>query len=192
MNYIVLDMEWNYPLTRKKKVRDPFFLRGEIIQIGAVKLDAQLEVCDSFEAMIRPEFYPYINRKVQKLTLITQSDVEQGISFEKAIYQFKQWCGPGDIILTWGCEDIQMLIDNLDFRDMDFDWIPEDFDAQWMFDDQVTLENRRYSLDYARFKFDVKGRNAHNALNDAYNTAEVLQHLNVAEWIEEERAYVSA
>ena len=62
-------------LTRKKQVRDPFFLRGEIIQIGAVKLDAQLEVCDSFEAMIRPEFYPYINRKVQKLTLITQSDV---------------------------------------------------------------------------------------------------------------------
>lgn len=48
MNYIVLDMEWNYPLTRKKQVRDPFFLRGEIIQIGAVKLDAQLEVCDSF------------------------------------------------------------------------------------------------------------------------------------------------
>lgn len=144
------------------------------------------------EAMIRPEFYPYIKQKSTETDAHNAVGCGIGYFFVKAIYQFKQWCGPDDIILTWGCEDIQMLVDNLDFRDMDFDWIPEDFDAQWMFDDQVTLENRRYSLDYARFKFDVKGRNAHNALNDAYNTAEVLQHLNVAEWIKEERAYVSA
>ena len=38
MNYIVLDMEWNQPYSKYKKHIGSMALRGEIIQIGAVKL----------------------------------------------------------------------------------------------------------------------------------------------------------
>ena len=39
MNYIVLDMEWNQANSYAEMVKDPIMLTGEIVQIGAVKLD---------------------------------------------------------------------------------------------------------------------------------------------------------
>ena len=48
MEYIVLDMEWNQALNFSEMVKDPVFLTGEIIQIGAIKLNQTLEVVDSF------------------------------------------------------------------------------------------------------------------------------------------------
>ena len=38
MEYIVVDMEWNQALTFSEIVKDPVFLTGEIIQIGAIKV----------------------------------------------------------------------------------------------------------------------------------------------------------
>ena len=42
MNYVAVDFEWNQPLegTERVKFGDDEFLCGEIIQIGAVMLDA--------------------------------------------------------------------------------------------------------------------------------------------------------
>ena len=42
-----MDMEWNQALTFSEMVKDPVFLTGEIIQIGAIKLNQTLEVVDS-------------------------------------------------------------------------------------------------------------------------------------------------
>ena len=39
VNYIVLDLEWNQPLSPQRRIRDTFNLSGEIIQFGAVKID---------------------------------------------------------------------------------------------------------------------------------------------------------
>ena len=57
MNYIVLDMEWNQPWPGSppaKKVL-PVPIRGEIIQIGAVRLTADQPVADEFQVMVRPK-----------------------------------------------------------------------------------------------------------------------------------------
>jgi len=43
MNYIVLDMEWNQPYSKAKKHPRGVELRGDIIQIGAVKLNRRLK-----------------------------------------------------------------------------------------------------------------------------------------------------
>lgn len=184
-----MDMEWNRAKSKNKMITSPIKLSGEIIQIGAVKLDDNLQIVDTFNEIIKPVFYKTMNKEVEKVTFITDRDIESGKSFQSAVHSFKDWCGTNDIILTWGHHDIKTLVDNLTIHGLETDWIPENYDAQWMFDDQITMEGRRYSLDYARYIFNVKGRNAHNALNDAANTAEVIQHLNVAEWIAEERKY---
>jgi len=54
VEYIVMDMEWNQALTYSEMVKDPVFLTGEIIQIGAIKLNQALEVVDSFNERIAP------------------------------------------------------------------------------------------------------------------------------------------
>ena len=43
---IVLDLEWNQPFSMRSMITTPVRLHGEIIQIGAVKLNEQLEIVD--------------------------------------------------------------------------------------------------------------------------------------------------
>lgn len=88
MKYIVLDLEWNSPEHRNRLVKEPIVLHGEIIQIGAVMLNEQMEEIGSFEAKIRPEFYKRINRKIEELTGITDKDLENALLFTDAINNF--------------------------------------------------------------------------------------------------------
>ena len=102
MKYIVFDLEWNSSEHRNRLVKEPIVLHGEIIQIGAVMLNEQMEEIGSFEAKIRPEFYKRINRKIEELTGITDKDLENALLFTDAINNFKNWCGDDSILLTWG------------------------------------------------------------------------------------------
>lgn len=189
MKYIVLDLKWNIPEHRNRLVKEPIVLHGEIIQIGAVMLNEELEETGSFEAKIRPEFYKKVNRKIEELTGIIDKDLENGLPFTEAINNFRNWCGDDSILLTWGPCDVQMLEDNLIMHDMDYSWIPEDFDAQLMFDFQETMEDRNYSLDYAVYYFGIRGIKAHDALNDARDTAAVIRKLDLDDFIREEREW---
>lgn len=189
MNYIVLDMEWNRPEHSVRLVKNPIVLHGEIIQIGAVMLNEQMEEIKSFEVKIHPKFYTKMNKKIAELTSISDKDLENGVPFAGAIEQFRKWCGTDSILLTWGPCDIEMLEENLIMHELDCGWIPENFDAQLMFDYQETMENRDYSLDYAVYYFGIRGIKAHDALNDARDTAEVIRRLDLNEFIREEREW---
>ena len=65
---IVLDLEWNQPFSMRSMITTPVRLHGEIIQIGAVKLNEQLEIVDTFKVMVKPKYYPYMHRKISRLT----------------------------------------------------------------------------------------------------------------------------
>ena len=106
MQYIILDLEWNQPLSKQQMVRTPFKLRGEIIQIGAVKVDENMQTIDTFNIMIKPKHYCTMHKKIQELTDITDAHLESGVQFEDAICKFRAWCGDEFEFLTWGPEDI--------------------------------------------------------------------------------------
>ena len=57
MEFIVYDLEWNQPERPDKMIKDPIVLRGEIIQIGAVKLDKDLTRLDTFKILVHPVYY---------------------------------------------------------------------------------------------------------------------------------------
>ena len=63
MQFIVLDLEWNQALSGKPYKRDDLTLAGEIIQIGAVKLDDSMRVVDSLRIYVAPKYY----KKMQKI-----------------------------------------------------------------------------------------------------------------------------
>lgn len=52
VEYIVMDMEWNQALTFSEMVKDPVFLAGEIIQIGAINDDPETGVKAGTEGTI--------------------------------------------------------------------------------------------------------------------------------------------
>ena len=185
MNYIVLDLEWNQPTNSKSMVRSPFPLYGEIIQIGAVKLDENYHILDTFKIMIRPIHYRTMNEKVAKLTKITNDDLQCGFPFQTAMKYFRQWCGKNFAFFTWGPDDIGMLRDNLDIYAMNTAWIPDTYNLQVIFDDQITKEKRQVSLSYAMEKIGEPALEAHDALHDAQNTVCVCLHLDMVKGLAE-------
>ena len=184
MNYIILDMEWNQPLYSKMTVTEPIVLHGEIVQIGAVKLDSQFNAIDNFNILIAPKYYKKMHRKVQSLTHITTEELQHGLSFPQAFERFVQWCGKECAILTWGPDDIPVLRDNLIIHSMDTEQLPEWYNIQVIFDAQITKEHKQTALGKALEILGETGEDAHNALNDARNTAIVCRHLDMADGIE--------
>lgn len=179
MHYIVLDLEWNQALSREQFVTEPVKLRGEIVQIGAVKLDESFKTVDVFKIMISPRHYKIMNYKVRELTGIRTSDLRRGHTFPTAFSLFTKWCGEECTLLTWGCDDIPMLKDNMTLHGIDTESLPPHYDVQPIFDSQITKEKRQHSLTAAMELLGEPPFEAHDALNDALSTAVVCRHLDM-------------
>ncbi|MBQ3191973.1 MAG: exonuclease domain-containing protein [Oscillospiraceae bacterium] len=183
MNYIVLDMEWNQPWPGSPSAKKvlPVQIRGEIIQIGAVRLTEDQEVADEFQIMIKPKFYRHLNRRVSKLTGIKESRLrEEGVPFPEAIEQFKAWCGEDIIFLTWGFDDIGILRENLQLFEMNADFTEKWYNAQMIFNAQTDGSTSQKALKTAMEMFEIEAtRPAHDALGDAYHTALICARLDL-------------
>ena len=70
MTYIILDLEWNQPISYQsrtyREVGDKLIF--EMIQIGAVKLDADLNPADSISIPIAPTHYLRIHPRIRRMT----------------------------------------------------------------------------------------------------------------------------
>jgi len=183
MNYIVLDMEWNQPWPGSPSARKvlPVQIRGEIIQIGAVRVTEDQQVADEFQVMIRPKYYRHLNRRVSKLTGIKEARLkEEGIPFPEAMEKFRAWCGEDIVFLTWGFDDIGILRENLRLFGMEENWTEKWYNAQMMFNAQTDGSNAQKALKTAMEIFGIEAtRPAHDALGDAYHTALICARLDL-------------
>ena len=189
MNYIVLDLEWNQAYLQKAiavQKRIGGHLRGEVIQIGAVKLDSRFRLAGSYSLIVRPQFFQKMHRHVSRLTGITQEMVDNGCPLPEAIERFHRFCGDDCVFLTWGPDDVPMLKDNLWAHRIASDWIDRVYDLQIIYNKQTDGINRQRSLEYAMEHFGLTQElPAHDALNDAYFTAQVAAKLDIARGIAE-------
>ncbi len=187
MNYIVLDLEWNQAYVQKAiavQKRLSARLRGEVIQIGAVKLDENGNICGSYSINVKPKYFCKIHRHVMSLTGITQEMMDMGTPLDRAIESFFSFCGEDAIFLTWGPDDIPMLKDNMVIHSIKTDKLDASYDLQVIFNAQTDGAKQQRSLEFAMEHFGIEQTlPAHDALNDAYFTALVAQKLNLAEGI---------
>ena len=66
-----MDLEWNQSNTRYRAKRNGVRLSGEIVEIGAVRVDENMEILDRYCQFIKPECYQKMNGNVKELTDIT-------------------------------------------------------------------------------------------------------------------------
>ncbi len=189
MNFIVLDMEWNQPWPgspSSKKVL-PVSIRGEIIQIGAVRLSETAGVADEFQILIKPKYYRHLNRRVSKLTGIKEARLkEEGIPYPEAVRRFRQWCGNDPVFLTWGFDDIAILRENLQLFGLNDEWTERWYNAQMIFNAQTDGSTAQKALKTAMEMFQIEAtRPAHDALGDAYHTALICAKLDLQRGIRE-------
>ena len=189
MNYIVLDMEWNQPWPGSPSARKvlPVQIRGEIIQIGAVRVTEDQQVADEFQIMIKPKYYRRLNRRVSKLTGIKEFQLrEEGVSMEEAMEKFRTWCGEDVIFLTWGFDDITILRENLKLYGIEEDWVSRWYNAQMIFNAQTDGSTAQKALKTAMEIFGIEAtRPAHDALGDAYHTALICAKLDLKKGTQE-------
>lgn len=183
MDYIVLDMEWNQPWPgspSSKKVL-PVDIRGEIIQIGAVRVSEEQFVQDEFQIMVKPRYYRHLNRRVSKLTGIKETRLrEEGIPFPEAMERFRLWCGEDIVFLTWGFDDIGILRENLRLYGLGEEWTGRWYNAQMIFNAQTDGSTSQKALKTAMETFGIQAtRPAHDALGDAYHTALICARLDL-------------
>ena len=182
MEYIVVDFEWNQSPygkgTGKKKL--PF----EIIEIGAVKLDENRNVVDTFEAVIHPRVYKKLHHMTHELTGITQAEIDHGALFTHTIVDFMLWCGDDYMFCTWGNTDLIELQRNMRFYRL-LDLLPgpmKYFNVQKLFRIlRDPLERQSCALETA---VDILGipRDSgafHRAINDAMYTARVFAMMDM-------------
>ena len=189
MNYIVLDMEWNQPWPGSPSAKKvlPVQIRGEIIQIGAVRVTEDQQVADEFQVLIKPKYYRHLNRRVSKLTGIKEARLhEEGIPMKDAINAFHSWCGEDIVFLTWGFDDIGILRENLQLFGIDDGWTGKWYNAQMIFNAQTDGSNAQKALKTALEVFEIEpSRPAHDALGDAYHTALICARLDLKRGIRE-------
>ena len=180
MHYIVVDLEWNQPLSYDssvyRQVGDRLIF--EMIQIGAVKLDEHYQVIDSISIPIRPVYYVKIHPRIRRMTQLGTEELADAPEFLEAMDQFVAWCGEDYALLTWGCDDVSVLKQNMDFFGCQVK-LPPLCDIQRLFGDvHGTREHK--GLKAAMEMLDIQPdaeRYFHNALHDAYYTALVFATL---------------
>ena len=183
MQYIVLDMEWNQPWPGSYAAKKPLpvKIRGEVIQIGAVRLTDRQIVGDEFQVLIKPKLYRKLNKKVSSLTGIKDAQLAQyGIPFPEAMEKFREWCGEDCVFLTWGFDDIGILKENMALHGLNGDWVDHWYNAQMIYNAQTDGATAQKALKTAMQMSGVEAsRPAHDALGDAYHTAIVCSRLDL-------------
>ncbi|MFC4101732.1 exonuclease domain-containing protein [Paenibacillus xanthanilyticus] len=172
MDYIVLDIEFN----GRKFASD---LPMEVIEIGAVRLDADMNQIDAFTSLIKPVYFAKLNNFIKKKTGIPQADIDIAPGFRKVSADFIAWLSKSEsfLLITWGGEDLKRIIYDTRMHKLD--------DAFWMaatyFDllkGYLRVKNltNDVSVEAALAELAVESEgSAHRALDDAIMTAKILR-----------------
>lgn len=108
MNFIILDLEWNGIYAKKTK---GYF--NEIIEIGAVKINEEMQQADEFHAVIKPVVGHKLSSLVQNLTGIEEGELAEGQPFTRAVSQLRKWIAePDAVVMTWSTTDLMVLLEN--------------------------------------------------------------------------------
>lgn len=103
-----MDLEWNNSYNKMKKC-----FVNEVLEIGAVMVDEELEVIDTFSVIIRSQLIKKLSGRVKNLTHISNEDMSSGVSFQRAVADFSKWIGSRQcVFMSWGNSDIRVLVDN--------------------------------------------------------------------------------
>lgn len=190
MNYIVLDMEWNQAISYSEMIKEPVFLTGEIIQIGAVKLNDSFEAIDTFNGRVAPRYYTELHPQVAEVTKLCQKDLRCGDPFLDVFDSFCEWCGTDFAFFIWGTEDLRILRKNMELYDIDTSFMPLCFNLQNIFAAQVSHDTRQYRLTRALEHFNEIPFDAHDAFNDARSTSLLCNHLDLKKGLAEYKELV--
>lgn len=170
--------------------------QNETIQIGAVLLNKEYEIIDSFCTVVSPE-YGYIDSFIKRFTGIMQKDVIGAPKMEEALRMFTDWIPDGDVeVVSWSNSDDAQIRHEIEGKNIENPRMTELLD-NWK-DCQITFSekmgsSRPYNLTEALIAADIapEGKE-HDGLCDAYNTALLFAKMETQEVFTMNKDYEAA
>lgn len=185
MNLIVFDLEWNIGYQPKTFLYHgtELTLRGEIVQIGAARINERGDVLDTFEVNLRPRIFRKLQHHIAKVTGLSQGDLDAGLPMREGLQKFLDWAGPDAELAEWGLDDVPVLKQNLFLVGLDETWPERWYDLQRIFlQTYPRKEGEGLTLESVVDRLGIpKEEPFHNALDDALYTAKICRKLPLAE-----------
>jgi len=170
--YVIVDLEMcKVPRGFKK---EEYHYGTELIQIGAVLVDENLEITERFRTYVKPQ-YGMVDRFIQNLTGITRKDTDSAPTTKEALEMFVEWIPEDAVLVSWSDNDEKQVRKEVEAKNIEIPRLDELLDS-WEDCQQTFAEkmnrDKHYNLTEA---LNLTGLDyedgAHDALVDAYNTA---------------------
>lgn len=181
MKAVFVDFEMN-PIEKKyKECRR--VCKGEIIEIGAVKIDEDGKEISSYQEYVRPDYSAEMNETCQELTGITMAMLTDKPHFTEAFGHFLTWCKENNEddyeMYAWSENDWRQLTREMRLKKIDM----SDDSVRWMLDHWQNFQqifcnllglDKVISLDKAVATLgETFDGQMHDALWDARNTSKL-------------------
>lgn len=195
MNYIFYDLEFNQNNINTPNNISVSQLPFEIIQIGALKLDEDLEVISTFNEFIKPTVYNDINPYVENITKITKDMLAKCDTFTSTYNRFIEFLGNEDVILcVWGKADLKEFIRNIKFNNLSTEIFPTKYidvqkhTSKFFKLSKGTQIGLKPAVELLNIDFQ---ENFHNAFYDAFYTSEIYKKIINIDIVPENYIYVN-
>ncbi|MCH4167555.1 MAG: exonuclease domain-containing protein [Megasphaera sp.] len=181
MKAVFVDFEMNPIGKKQKEVRR--ICKGEIIEIGAVKIDEAGKEIASYKEYVRPQYTTKMNATCQELTGITMDMLADAPHFRQAFDHFLSWCREENDddyeMYAWSENDwhqltCEMRLKQLDMTESAINWMLTHWqNFQQIYCNLLGLDNV-ISLDKAVSTLgETFDGQMHDALWDARNTSKL-------------------
>lgn len=178
--YLFLDLEMN---TWKSNSGG---LNSEIIEIGAVLMDENLRIIDTFNELVRPTHKKKLSPYCLRLTGISREKLFNSLSLNDVLADFKHWTDDfKDItrIYSWNESDYKQIIKECSFKGIETEFILAlkncYTDYQMIFGQEFDWPTCGLSDAMKVFGIKQTGR-THRALNDAMDLARLFKKMHKA------------
>lgn len=183
MNYIIFDLEFNqdYPPVNKNQNSKAPMCPFEIIQIGAVKFDENLNTIGNFNKLVKPSIFKKMNPHVKELTNINIEQLNKANTFDYVYEDFLDFTeDKNNVFCVWGTSDIKELYRNINYHHLSILGLPNKYINIQPYTSKLLNASREHmiSLKHAIELLSIPyDKNLHDAFNDAYYTAEIFKSL---------------
>lgn len=184
---IVLDLEF----ISIKQQHQPFTMQ-EIIEIGAIALNAENEIMDEFQTYVKPQ-YGVVSPMITSITGITNEMLRKADYFSRAMQRFEAWLPQKEAyrFYTWSRSDQTVFLRESEWKERP---LLDGFYRYWV--DLQRLHQRIYRFSrplklveaLGSMQIEFEGTE-HGALADARNTAKILQELSDVRGMQEIRSH---
>lgn len=186
MNYVIFDIEWN-PVFLKKSG----YHFNEIIEIGAIKADSNLNIIGKFSEFINMSAGEELTKKIKAMTKIKEDSLNKADNFVEVFNKFRDFC-KDSILASWGSMDILIIIRNLKyhFNKYRIDFLKKYIDLQIYCKERLKyIEHDQLALSSALEMLDIREKNKHRAFCDSMAAFEcfkaLFNHNSVEKYIED-------